>query len=100
MQHKPILFLAYQSLGFLFGHLSISPLFVYQSIFSGRLQHIQNEDAIFGALSLIFWTLSFFSLLKYAIFMLTATDNGEGKGLLLSSLSCFELSSSPFILSL
>lgn len=78
-QRSAILFLAYQSLGFLFGDLSISPLYVYPSIFSGRLQDIQNEDAIFGAFSLIFWTLSLMSLFKYAVIMLNADDNGEGK---------------------
>ncbi|CAK8579261.1 unnamed protein product [Lathyrus sativus] len=77
-QFKALLFLAYQSLGFLFGDISLSPLYVYQSIFSGRLKHVQNEDAIFGAFSLIFWTISLISLLKYAIFMLNADDNGEG----------------------
>ncbi|KAK7318163.1 hypothetical protein RJT34_02862 [Clitoria ternatea] len=77
-QCKALLFLAYQSLGFLFGDLSLSPLYVYQSIFSGKLKHVQNEDAIFGAFSLIFWTLSLISLLKYAVIMLCADDNGEG----------------------
>lgn len=86
-QRKALLFLAYQSLGYLFGGLSTSPLYVYQSIFSGRLKHVQNEDAIFGAFSLIFWTLSLFSLLKYAIIMLNADDNGEGKGYFLNDYS-------------
>ncbi|KAG5024313.1 hypothetical protein AAZX31_08G019500 [Glycine max] len=77
-QYRALLFLAYQSLGFMFGDLTLSPLYVYQSIFSGRLKKVQNEDAIFGAFSLIFWTLSIISLLKYAIIMLSADDNGEG----------------------
>ncbi|XP_027342338.1 potassium transporter 3 isoform X1 [Abrus precatorius] len=77
-QCKAVLFLAYQSLGFLFGDLSLSPLYVYQSIFSGRLKHVQNEDAIFGAFSLIFWTFSLISFLKYAVLILSADDNGEG----------------------
>ncbi|XP_061337832.1 potassium transporter 3 [Gastrolobium bilobum] len=87
-QCKALLFLAYQSLGFLFGDLSLSPLYVYQSIFSGRLKHVQNEDAIFGAFSLIFWTLSLISLLKYAIIMLNADDNGEGGTVALYSHLC------------
>ncbi|KAE9597789.1 hypothetical protein Lal_00041515 [Lupinus albus] len=87
-QRKALLFLAYQSLGFLFGDLSISPLYVYQSIFSGRLKHVQNEDAIFGAFSLIFWTLCLFSLLKYAIITLSADDNGEGGIIALYSHLC------------
>ncbi|KAI4326876.1 hypothetical protein L6164_019400 [Bauhinia variegata] len=78
-QFKAVLFLAYQSLGFLFGDLSISPLYVFPNIFSGRLQHVQNEDAIFGAFSLVFWTLNLISLFKYAIIMLSTDDNGEGK---------------------
>jgi len=78
-QCKTLFFLTYQSLGFLFGDISLSPLYVYQTIFSGRLKHVQNEDAIFGAFSLIFWTLSLISLLKYVVFMLSADDNGEGK---------------------
>ena len=79
-QRKAGFFLAIQSLGFLIGGLGISPLYVYQSIFSGRLQHIQNEDAVFGAFSLIFWTLSLMSLFKYTIVVLNADDNGEGEG--------------------
>ncbi|KAJ1405960.1 Potassium transporter [Sesbania bispinosa] len=87
-QCKTFLFLAYQCLGFLYGDLSLSPLYVYQSIFSGRLKHVQNEDAIFGAFSLIFWTLSLFSLLKYSIIMLNADDNGEGGIVALYSQLC------------
>ncbi|KAL2342707.1 hypothetical protein Fmac_003992 [Flemingia macrophylla] len=87
-QYKPLLFLAYQSLGFLFGDLSLSPLYVYQSIFSGRLKQVQNEDAIFGAFSMIFWTLSIISFLKYAVIMLSADDNGEGGIVALYSQLC------------
>ncbi|BAT73017.1 Potassium transporter [Vigna angularis] len=87
-QYRQLLFLAYQSLGFLFGDLSLSPLYVYQSIFSGRLKHVLNEDAIFGAFSLIFWTLSIISLLKYALIMLSADDNGEGGVVALYSQLC------------
>ncbi|XP_004503657.1 potassium transporter 3 [Cicer arietinum] len=87
-QYKAPLFLAYQSLGFLFGDISLSPLYVYQSIFSGRLKHVQNEDAIFGAFSLIFWTLSLISMFKYAVIMLSADDNGEGGTVALYSHLC------------
>ncbi|KAK4262832.1 hypothetical protein QN277_028337 [Acacia crassicarpa] len=87
-QRKAVFFLAIQSLGFLIGDLSISPLYVYQSIFSGRLHHIQNEDAIFGAFSLIFWTLSLMSLFKYVVMVLNADDNGEGGIIALYSLLC------------
>ncbi|WVZ25610.1 hypothetical protein V8G54_004154 [Vigna mungo] len=87
-QCRTLLFLAYQSFGFLFGDLSLSPLYVYQSIFSGRLKQVQNEDAIFGAFSLIFWTLSIVSLLKYSVILLSVDDNGEGGIVALYSQLC------------
>lgn len=73
------LILAYQSFGVVYGDLSISPLYVYTSTFTGKLQNHQNEEAIFGAFSLIFWTLTFLPLIKYVFILLGADDNGEGK---------------------
>ncbi|XP_068470943.1 potassium transporter 3-like [Phaseolus vulgaris] len=87
-QCRTLLFLAYQSFGYLYGDLSLSPLYVYQSIFSGKLKHVQNEDAIFGAFSLIFWTLSIVSLLKYTVIILSADDNGQGGMVALYSQLC------------
>lgn len=72
------LILAYQSFGVVYGDLSTSPLYVYRSIFVGKLQNHQNPDTIFGAFSLIFWTLTLIPLLKYVILILSADDNGEG----------------------
>ncbi|KAJ4960151.1 hypothetical protein NE237_020061 [Protea cynaroides] len=79
--------LAYQSLGVVYGDLSVSPLYVYASTFKG-LQNHQNEDAIFGAFSLIFWTLTLIPLLKYVFIILIADDNGEGGTFALYSLLC------------
>lgn len=72
------LILAYQSLGVVYGDLSTSPLYVYKSAFIGKLNKHQNPDAIFGAFSLIFWTLTLIPLLKYVLIVLSADDNGEG----------------------
>lgn len=72
------LILAYQSLGVVYGDLSTSPLYVYSSIFSGKLRDHQTTDTIFGAFSLIFWTLTLIPLLKYVVIVLAADDNGEG----------------------
>ncbi|XP_039047219.1 potassium transporter 4-like [Hibiscus syriacus] len=82
------LILAYQSLGVVYGDLSTSPLYVYSSTFIGKLQKHQNEDAIFGAFSLIFWTLTLIPLLKYVFIVLSADDNGEGGPFALYSLLC------------
>ncbi|XP_021297835.1 potassium transporter 4 [Herrania umbratica] len=82
------LILAYQSLGVVYGDLSTSPLYVYSSTFIGKLQNHQNEEAIFGAFSLIFWTLTLIPLLKYVFILLSADDNGEGGTFALYSLLC------------
>ncbi|KAF3952379.1 hypothetical protein CMV_022054 [Castanea mollissima] len=82
------LILAYQSFGVVYGDLSTSPLYVYTSIFKGKLQTHLNEDAIFGAFSLIFWTLTLIPLLKYVFLVLSADDNGEGGTFALYSLLC------------
>ncbi|XP_044502607.1 potassium transporter 4-like [Mangifera indica] len=82
------LILAYQSLGVVYGDLSISPLYVYSSAFIGKLDDNWHEEAIFGAFSLIFWTLTLIPLLKYVCIVLTADDNGEGGTFALYSLLC------------
>ncbi|KAG9128924.1 hypothetical protein Leryth_009655 [Lithospermum erythrorhizon] len=82
------LLLTYQSFGVVYGDLSTSPLYVYKSIFVGNLQDHQNPDAIFGAFSLIFWTLTLIPLLKYVFIVLSADDNGEGGSFALYSLLC------------
>ncbi|KAL0341413.1 UNVERIFIED_CONTAM: Potassium transporter 4 [Sesamum radiatum] len=48
----------------------------------------QNPETIFGAFSLIFWTLTLIPLLKYVIILLSADDNGEGGTFALYSLLC------------
>ncbi|XP_071691534.1 potassium transporter 4-like [Rutidosis leptorrhynchoides] len=82
------LLLAYQSFGVVYGGLSTSPLYVYRSVFVGNLPEFENPDIIFGAFSLIFWTLTLIPLLKYAFIALSADDNGEGGTIALYSLLC------------
>ncbi|KAJ6943572.1 potassium transporter 3 isoform X1 [Populus alba x Populus x berolinensis] len=87
-RRKHVLLLAYQSFGMVFSDLCTPPLYVYKCTFSGRLRHYQNEDTVFGAFSLVFWTLTLFSLFKYVGFMLCANDNGEGGIFALYSVIC------------
>ncbi|XP_062111383.1 potassium transporter 7-like [Humulus lupulus] len=82
------LLLAYQSFGVVYGDLGTSPLYVYSSTFSGKLQKHISQDAIFGAFSLIFWTLTLIPLLKYVFVLLSADDNDEGGTFALYSLLC------------
>ncbi|KAG0496632.1 hypothetical protein HPP92_001323 [Vanilla planifolia] len=86
--YKHLLLLAYQSFGVVYGDLATSPLYVYKSTFSGRLHGFQDEEAIFGAFSLIFWTFTLVPLIKYVFIVLTADDNGEGGTFALYSLLC------------
>ncbi|XP_073021936.1 potassium transporter 6-like isoform X2 [Primulina eburnea] len=85
---RTILTLAYQSLGVVYGDLSTSPLYVYQTAFAGDIAHSDSNDEIFGALSFIFWTLTLIPLLKYAFILLRADDDGEGGTFALYSLLC------------
>ncbi|KAK9937497.1 hypothetical protein M0R45_014280 [Rubus argutus] len=80
--------LAYQSLGIVYGDLSISPIYVYKSTFSGGLQLYEEDHEILGVLSMVFWTLTLIPLCKYIIFVLAADDNGEGGTFALYSSLC------------
>ncbi|XP_071716415.1 potassium transporter 4-like [Rutidosis leptorrhynchoides] len=82
------LLLAYQSFGVVYGGLSTSPLYVYRSVFVGNLPEFESPEVIFGAFSLIFWTLTMIPLLKYVSVVLSADDNGEGGTIALYSLLC------------
>jgi KUP system potassium uptake protein len=85
-----VMLLAYQSFGVVYGDLSVSPLYVFRSIFSGGIREHVTETEIFGALSLIFWTLTLVPVIKYAFIVLSADDNGEGRTLVhLNSNSSF-----------
>ncbi|KAF7801932.1 potassium transporter 4 [Senna tora] len=78
--------LAYQSLGVVYGDLSTSPLYVYTSTFDNNLLMHLDEETVFGAFSVIFWTFTFIPLLKYVFILLSADDNGEVYILMLAPL--------------
>ncbi|KAF3438262.1 hypothetical protein FNV43_RR21023 [Rhamnella rubrinervis] len=86
--YKATLCLAYQSLGVVYGDLSITPIYVYKSTFSGNLQLFEEDHEILGVLSLVFWTLTLIPLCKYIIFVLGADENGEGGTFALYTLLC------------
>nr|XP_029116219.1 probable potassium transporter 13 isoform X1 [Elaeis guineensis] len=86
--YRTTLLLAYQSFGVVYGDLSISPIYVYKSTFSGKLRLHEEDAEILGVLSLVFWTLTLIALCKYIIFVLGADDNGEGGTFALYSLMC------------
>ncbi|GAU24470.1 hypothetical protein TSUD_319470 [Trifolium subterraneum] len=85
---KTILLLAYQSLGVVYGDLSISPLYVFTSTFAEDIEHSETNEEIYGTLSFVFWTLTLIPLFKYVFVVLRADDNGEGGTFALYSLIC------------
>ncbi|KAI3902583.1 hypothetical protein MKW92_016236 [Papaver armeniacum] len=85
---RTTLLLAYQSLGVVYGDLSISPLYVYKSTFAEDISHSETNEEIFGVLSFVFWTLTLVPLFKYVFVVLRADDNGEGGTFALYSLLC------------
>jgi KUP system potassium uptake protein len=86
--------LAYQSLGVVYGEVATSPLYVYKSAFAGGdIENTEGNDEIYGVLSLVFWTLTLITLLKYVLIVLRADDDGEGGTFALYSLLCRRLRS-------
>lgn len=68
--------LSFQSLGVVYGHLSVAPLYVFGTI---SPDDIKSEEWLYGLLSFMFWTMTFIPLVKYAFIVLRADDKGEGK---------------------
>lgn len=85
---KGVLLLAYQSLGVVYGDLSISPLYVFKTTFAEDIEHSGTNIEIYGVLSFVFWTLTLIPLFKYVFIVLRADDNGEGGTFALYSLIC------------
>ncbi|PUZ53120.1 hypothetical protein GQ55_5G029000 [Panicum hallii var. hallii] len=74
--------LAYQSLGIVYGDLGTSPLYVFSSL----VLPDAGEADFLGVLSVILWTLTAMSLVKYVLIVLRADDHGEGGTFALYSL--------------
>lgn len=63
------------ALGIIYGDIGTSPLYVFNSIIKGR---VINETLILGSLSLIIWTITLLTTIKYVIMVLRADNRGEG----------------------
>ncbi|KAK7294485.1 hypothetical protein RJT34_17374 [Clitoria ternatea] len=82
---KTTLFLAFQSIGIVYGDIGTSPMYVFSSIF---VDGIHNTDDILGVLSLMIYTIVALPMLKYVFIVLHANDNGNGGAFALYSLIC------------
>lgn len=63
------------ALGIIYGDIGTSPLYVLNAIINGKTI---TEELIIGALSLIIWTLTLQTTIKYVILTLRADNKGEG----------------------
>ncbi len=63
------------ALGIIYGDIGTSPLYVYNAIIGNR---IVEETLILGTLSLIVWTLTLQTTIKYVTMVLRADNKGEG----------------------
>lgn len=63
------------ALGIIYGDIGTSPLYVLNAITNGK---IISPDLIIGSLSLIIWTLTLQTTIKYVVLTLQADNRGEG----------------------
>jgi KUP system potassium uptake protein len=63
------------ALGIIYGDIGTSPLYVLNAIINGK---VITEDIIIGSVSLIIWTLTLQTTIKYVILTLQADNRGEG----------------------
>lgn len=67
------------AMGVVYGDIGTSPLYVMKAIVEGNggLANV-SPDFILGAVSLIFWTLTILTTVKYVLIALNADNHGEG----------------------
>ena len=66
------------ALGVVYGDIGTSPLYTMREAFSPHHGLQPTSGAVYGILSLLFWTLVLVAAVKYLVFILRADNNGEG----------------------
>lgn len=77
-----LLWLAYQSVGAIYGDIGTSPLYVFSSTFTSA----PDYESLLQVLSLVLWSLSIMVTFKYVFIILRADNEGEG-----GTFSCYSL---------
>ncbi len=72
--------LAVGALGVVFGDIGTSPLYTVQTVFNPGDPHpvTVSHDSIFGAVSLIFWSVTIIVTVTYVLLVMRADNDGEG----------------------
>ncbi|MGB8603081.1 MAG: potassium transporter Kup [Rhizomicrobium sp.] len=84
---KRKLALTLAALGIVYGDIGTSPLYALKQSALAAGAHVALQDAIFGVVSLIVWSLVFVVTLKYVFLIMRADNDGEGGVLALASLA-------------
>ncbi|HEX2448403.1 MAG TPA: potassium transporter Kup [Methyloceanibacter sp.] len=81
--------LTFGSIGVVYGDIGTSPLYAFREavLAAGGETGAVTPAAVYGVLSLIFWSLIFVVTLKYVLILLRADNNGEGGTLALTALA-------------
>lgn len=65
------------ALGIVYGDIGTSPLYVIKSMISVN-NGLVTKELVYGGISLVFWTLTLQTTIKYVILTLQADNKGEG----------------------
>src|SRR3990172_8791811 len=81
--------LTFGSIGVVYGDIGTSPLYALREavLAAGGEEGVVTHAAVYGVLSLIFWSLIVVVTLKYVLILLRADNNGEGGTLALTALA-------------
>lgn len=66
------------AMGVVYGDVGTSPLYTMKEIFNGSYAITPTPDNILGILSLIFWSLILVISVKYVLYVMRASNRGEG----------------------
>jgi KUP system potassium uptake protein len=66
------------AIGVVYGDIGTSPLYTMKEIFFGPHGLTPTPDNVLGILSVIFWSLIFVVSIKYMVFVMSASNRGEG----------------------
>jgi KUP system potassium uptake protein len=68
------------ALGVVFGDIGTSPIYTVQTVFAPGDPHPirATTDAVFGIVSLIFWSVTIIVTVTYVLLIMRADNNGEG----------------------
>ena len=79
--HEPsasLLSLMLGAIGVVYGDLGTSPLYTMKEIFNGNHAVQATPENVLGILSLIFWSIILVISIKYVLFVMRASNRGEG----------------------